>query len=268
MTISRNSPAARPAAVAGLFYPGGREALRSAVAGLLGSVPEAARQPKALIVPHAGYEYSGAVAASAYRLLSGHASAIQRVVLLGPAHRVPLVGLAAPTVGAFETPLGRVAIDQAAIDTIMDLPHVQRSDLPHQGEHSLEVQLPFLQVVLPGARLVPLVVGSALAETVAAVVRRLWDGPETLLVVSSDLSHYHGYREARDLDSATSQRILSLTGGLAGEQACGCYAINGLLGVARARHMAVKLADLRNSGDTSGEKTRVVGYGAYAFYER
>lgn len=263
--------ASRPSAVAGLFYPARDEELRRQVTALLagagtaGADPRAA--PKLLVVPHAGYVYSGAVAARAYALLGPWRGRIERVVLLGPAHRVAFGGLAAPSADAFETPLGAVPIDRAAIDRLRSLPQVVVSDRVHAQEHSLEVQLPFLQAVLGGLSLVPLAVGDAAVADVAKVLDRLWGGPETLVVISTDLSHYHGYDEARRIDAATAQKILALDAVLDHEQACGATPLNGALTVARRRGLRPRLLDLRNSGDTAGDRSRVVGYCALAFDE-
>jgi AmmeMemoRadiSam system protein B len=220
--------------------------------------------PKALVVPHAGYIYSGPVAATAYAQLAERKAEIRRVVLLGPSHRVPFRGLAVPSVDAFATPLGALAIDQAAIARILRLPQVVVSDEAHVEEHSLEVHLPFLQTVLEQIALVPIVVGEATAEEVAAVLDVLWGGEETLIVVSSDLSHYHDYATAKRLDRVTTEAIEALRHDIDPEQACGCRPLNGLLVAAAAHHLSVRTLDLRNSGDTAGTRDRVVGYGAYA----
>jgi AmmeMemoRadiSam system protein B len=225
-------------------------------------------RPKALIVPHAGYVYSGAIAAAAYRRLAAGCEDIARVVLLGPAHRVALHGLAVPTSDRFATPLGDVAVDRAAVACALELPQVSESDSAHALEHALEVQLPFLQTLLPAFRLVPLAVGDATAAQVAEVIERLWDGPQTLIVVSSDLSHYHSYDVARAIDRSSAQTVLTLSPTLTFSQACGALPINGLLTVARRHGMQAELLDLRNSGDTAGDKARVVGYGSFAFSEQ
>jgi AmmeMemoRadiSam system protein B len=264
-------PAIRRAAVDGLFYPAAPAALRGEVAhcmaGAVGAGDaEAHPPPKLLITPHAGYEYCGPVAAHGYALIGRrHAPAVSRVVLLGPAHRVPLLGLAAPCAQAFETPLGEVALDLAALARLDDLPQVVRNDRAHEREHSLEVQLPFLQMLLGSFTLVPLVVGDAGPEAVAQVLERLWGGAETLIVISSDLSHYLPYPQAQAADRATAQRILALDAGLAPDEACGAAAINGALLAARRHGLTPRLLDLRNSGDTAGSRDRVVGYGAFAF---
>ncbi|MCW5664998.1 MAG: AmmeMemoRadiSam system protein B [Piscinibacter sp.] len=257
----------RPAAVAGLFYPDDAEALRAEVrAALAGARPApSAAAPKMLLVPHAGYVYSGPIAGSGYALLAPWAERIRRVVLLGPTHRVALRGLAAPTVDAFETPLGRVPLDRAALDTLVALPQVTRSDAPHAREHSLEVQLPFLQAVLDEFTLVPLAVGDAAPEAVAEVLERLWGGDETLIVISSDLSHYLPYDEARAADRATVERILAFATDLDPYEACGAHPLAGALRAARAHGLVPRLLDLRNSGDTAGDRERVVGYAALAF---
>jgi len=259
----------RRPAVAGTFYPADPASLCGAVDRLLAAVdlPAAspAAVPKALIVPHAGYIYSGPTAAAAYARLRPAAASIRRVILLGPAHRVPVRGLALPGVRAFATPLGTVAIDEAAAAAARALPQVVESADVHAFEHSLEVQLPFLQRVLPDFTLLPLVVGDATGATVATVLDALWGGPETLVVVSSDLSHYHAYRDAQAIDRATAQRVLDLAADLDHEEACGATPVNGLLLAARRRGLAVELLDLRNSGDTAGDRGRVVGYAAFGF---
>ena len=257
----------RRPAVAGTFYPGSPRALEEVVRGYLREAAAPVEPAaKALIAPHAGYVYSGAVAASAYVRIAPRAAEIRRVVLLGPAHRVALRGLAAPGADAFETPLGPVPIDRAAIDRALALPQVVASDAAHAGEHSLEVQLPFLQLVLDDFALAPFVVGDATPEQVAQVLELLWGGPETIVVVSSDLSHYLSYDAARAIDRQTAQAILDLAS-VSLEQACGGMPINGLLLAARLHGLTPQLLDLRNSGDTAGDQQRVVGYGAFSFGE-
>lgn len=258
----------RPAAVAGTFYPGSARALSELVEGFLAGHAQAnGARPKAVIAPHAGFVYSGSVAASAFRAWS-RSAAIRRVVLLGPSHFVPFHGLALPGHERFATPLGEVAIDPQGAVAALRLPQVRVYPEAHQREHSLEVELPFLQVALGNDwSVVPLVVGEAPAEEVGEVIDRLWDGEETVVVVSSDLSHYLEYDAAERADRATADSILRLDGPLASHQACGAGPINGLLHVARARGLRCELLDLRNSGDTAGDRSRVVGYGAFAFYD-
>ncbi len=262
----------RPAAVAGMFYPGTPAVLSAAVRSFLAEAhmpsEETAGVPKALIVPHAGYAYSGPVAALAYRRIAAGRTTIRRVVLLGPVHRVPVRGLALPSAEAFATPLGTVGVDMDAVAQALAMPHVSVNEAAHALEHSLEVQLPFLQTVLDDFRIVPFAVGDASAAEVAAVIERLWGGPETLVVVSSDLSHYHPYAAARQIDRGTAAAILALDPGLDHEQACGATPINGLALCARRLHLKPELIDLRNSGDTAGDKSRVVGYAAFAFTNR
>lgn len=265
--MSEQAVRVRAPAVAGLFYPDDAYDLRIAVRSYLDEGTGAGSAPKALIVPHAGFVYSGPVAASAYRTLGRTAGHIERVVLAGPTHRVPVFGVAIPEVSAFDTPLGRVPLDIDMLDRLARLPGVVVSDMPHRLEHSLEVQLPFLQMALGAFKLVPLAVGRAPAEAVAAVLEAAWGGPETLVVISSDLSHYHPYAEAQRIDRATRDRVLHLDATLTDDVACGCHAINGLLLVAQRRGLRPVTLDIRNSGDTSGDHSRVVGYAAFALHE-
>ena len=258
----------REPAVAGQFYPGDPLLLQQQVEGYLDEGDSSGDIPKALIVPHAGYVYSGPIAASAYRQLIPARGKITRVILLGPAHRVGFRGLAASSAQFFDTPLGLVPIDQDALDAILLLPQVRVFDEAHREEHSLEVQLPFLQQVLGNQfKLLPLVVGEADSQSVAEVLDILWGGDETLLLISSDLSHYEDYNTARRLDQATSQAITQLNpDAIDYHQACGRNPVSGLLLAARQHHLRASVLDLRNSGDTAGNRDRVVGYGAYAFY--
>jgi AmmeMemoRadiSam system protein B len=261
----------RAAAVAGMFYPKAPTALaaevRAHLAGAEARPGGHGNVPKAIIAPHAGYVYSGAIAGAAYARLASGRGTIRRVVLFGPAHRVPVRGLALPSVLAFATPLGTVDVDREAAAVALTLSQVGETDAAHAFEHSLEVQLPFLQTVLGEFAIVPFVVGDATPEEVAAVIELLWGGPETLIVVSSDLSHYHRYAEAREIDRATADAILALSETLDHEQACGATPINGLLLTARRHGLRPELLDLRNSGDTAGDKSRVVGYASFAFTE-
>ena len=252
-----------------MFYPEAPTELAAIVHGCLDAAaarPAAsARTPKALIVPHAGYVYSGTTAAAAYARLAPARDKIRRVVLFGPTHRVPVRGLALSSAGAFATPLGNVGIDRGAAKTALDLPQVHASDAAHAFEHSLEVQLPFLQVVLDAFEIVPFAVGNAMPEEVAEVIEALWGGPETMIVVSSDLSHYRRYAEAQAIDRATADAILGLWPGLDHDQACGATPVNGLMLSARARGLTAELLDLCNSGDTAGDRSCVVGYASFAF---
>jgi AmmeMemoRadiSam system protein B/AmmeMemoRadiSam system protein A len=266
MSLFRD-PDVRPPAVASLFYPGDARTLAGEIADYLErteDAPIAPGFPKAVIVPHAGFVYSGPVAASAYDRLRPARGIVRRVVILGPCHRVPVHGLALPRARAFDTPLGRIPLDEQAIAAIRDLPQVVESAATHAEEHALEVQLPFLQRVLGEFSLVPLVVGDAVPEEVAEVLERLWGGPETLIVISSDLSHYHSYESARAIDGATVQAILGFDAGIRHEQACGATPVAGMLIAARRKGLAAELLDCRNSGDTAGDKTRVVGYASFA----
>jgi MEMO1 family protein len=258
----------RKPAVAGLFYSNDARSLRAQIESLLAQAPNSREPvPKALIVPHAGYIYSGAIAASAYARVRSARTQIQRVVLLGPAHRVGFRGLARSSAEHFESPLGRVPVDIEAMAKIATLPQVVVLDSAHAQEHSLEVHLPFLQTLFDDFKVVPLVVGDATPSEVGEVIERLWDGPETLIVVSSDLSHYHAYAVAKQLDEATSRAIEQLRyEDLDYEDACGRTPVSGLLYVARQRGLTAQTVDLRNSGDTAGPKDQVVGYGAYVFH--
>jgi MEMO1 family protein len=259
----------RPAAVAGRFYPCDPAALAELVHSLLEQVPPATGPvPKAIIAPHAGYIYSGPIAASAYAQLLPARDQVRRVVLLGPSHYVALHGLATVSAQAFATPLGVVPVDVQTVRQLLKLPQVRELDDAHAPEHCLEVQLPFLQIVLRKFTLVPLVVGEAATEEVTEVLDGLWGGPETCFVISSDLSHYHDAETARDLDVATAAAIETLNPTDIGEAAaCGRIPICGLLEVARRHQLRARSLDLRNSGDTAGPRDRVVGYGAFAFEE-
>jgi AmmeMemoRadiSam system protein B len=259
----------RPPAVAGSFYPARAAQLQQAVEALLARARSAAwpdaSQPKALIVPHAGYVYSGPTAAQAYQLLAPHRATITRVVLLGPVHHVPVRGLALPTAQAFATPLGEVPIDAAAVRSLADLPQVVYGDAAHAQEHALEVQLPFLQTALDHFTLLPLAVGAASPEQVAQVLDRIWGGAETLLVISSDLSHGLPYQQAQVQDQATVETMLHPSVFLNHQQACGATPVNGLLLAASAHGLQAHLLELCNSGDTAGDRSQVVGYAALAF---
>lgn len=262
--------AVRPAAVAGSFYPGEPSALASEVASYLAqarSAAASARPPKAIIAPHAGYIYSGPIAASVYARLEPLRGRVKRVVLAGPAHRVWVDGIAVPSAAAFDSPLGTVRLDREAIEKLRALPFAETSDRAHALEHSLEVHIPFLQSVLGDFELVPIVVGDASPAEMAQVLDLLWGGDETLVVVSSDLSHYLPYDAARIRDRDTAQAIMHLDARLVPDEACGCAPINGLLRTARSRGLVPEQIDVRNSGDTAGDRGRVVGYGAFAFHE-
>ncbi len=247
----------RKPAVAGMFYPAQAAALGRQIQGFLAEA-EPGPHPKAMIAPHAGTVYSGPVAASVYKRVDPRK--VSRVVLIGPSHRVPFRGLAASSAGAWRSPIGDVLLEPPA-----DIPV---NNAAHEQEHSLEVQLPFLQVVLNEFTLVPLVAGSAPAEEIAQTLRDLWGGPETLVVISSDLSHYENYQTARTMDSAASDAILALDErGLEADNACGLGPVRGLLRIAKEKGLRPELVDLRSSGDTAGPRDQVVGYGAFAFYE-
>ncbi len=259
--------AERPPAVAGLFYPEDPGELAAQVDGLLDRAG-AGPAPKALVAPHAGYPYSGPVAASAFAR-ARPCPWIRRVLLLGPSHRTRLEGLALPACRAFATPLGRVDLDPGAPAALAGLPGLVVSDSPHAREHSLEVQLPFLQRALGPFLLVPLLVGRCPPQDLARVLEALWGGEETLVVVSTDLSHYLPYQAATAVDEGTCRAVEGLRpGDIGDEAACGAHPLRGFLRLAAGRRMKVSTLDLRNSGDTAGPRDRVVGYGAWAFHER
>lgn len=255
----------RAPAVAGTFYPAAPDVLRAQVDALLAAAPTTSARacPKALIVPHAGYVYSGPIAAAAFARLAPFGDRIERVVLIGPAHRMFVPGLASPGPERLATPLGEIPVDTAALAEV----GIGADARAHAREHALEVELPFLQRVAPRAVVIPMIGSRASAAEVGAVLEQLWGGPETVVVVSSDLSHFQPYRAARAHDERTADRILEREVDLDGDDACGAIGINGLMWVARRRRLRIELCDLRNSGDTAGGRDEVVGYGAFALYE-
>jgi hypothetical protein len=256
----------RPAAVAGSFYPSNPEELRAMVLGLLSGAPDQGEPPKAVIAPHAGYAYSGRIAAHAFARLGRGRSGIRRVVLLGPAHRTAFLGLAVTGAHGFATPLGTIPVDRAGIETALEQPGVRQFEPAYAGEHSLEVELPFLQQSLDSFALVPVVVGQAAPGQVAELLERLWGGPETAIVVSSDLSHYLDAVAASRMDADTSAAIRDLRpDAIADASACGSTPVRGLLSAARRHGLQGEILALAHSGDTTGDLRRVVGYGAYAF---
>lgn len=260
----------RPAAVAGMFYPGDEASLRREVRQHLGAAVDKVAEfaaPKAMIVPHAGYAYSGCVAGLGYALAARRRGEIERVVLLGPSHRVAFRGVALPDAEAFATPLGEVALDLDALAEVADLPCVVSNGTAHAQEHSLEVQLPFIIEALGDIKLVPLSVGSAAPAEVASVIDALWGGPETLVVISSDLSHYLPYAKAQRIDARTIEKIVAVDGPIELRSACGAVPVNGLLHTAAVRNMRGTLIGACNSGDTAGDRARVVGYATIGFEE-
>jgi AmmeMemoRadiSam system protein B/AmmeMemoRadiSam system protein A len=253
-----------------MFYPGDARTLAADVEELLGGAENLQPRlgfPKALIVPHAGYVYSGSVAAQAYDAIASARGIVRRVVLLGPVHRVAVRGLAVPTAEAFATPLGTIPIDREALQAVADLPQVVTSDPAHEREHSLEVQLPFLQKALGAFKLAPFAVGRMDTEQVAQVIERLWGGPETLIVISTDLSHYHAYDAARRMDGTTISRVIGMANDINHQEACGATPLNGFLALAKRKGLKIKLLAACNSGDTAGPKDRVVGYSSFGLYE-
>ncbi len=265
------TPSTRAPAVAGMFYPADPALLRRTVEQALaqaaaGRDTGAATPPKALIAPHAGYRYSGPVAAAAYATVLPLRGQVERVVILGPAHTVPLAAVAASEADAFAGPLGAAPVDSAAVRRLVDAGLVVVSDEAHAAEHAIEVQLPFVQVALGDVHIVPLVVGEVPARAVADVLDAVWGGPETLIVVSTDLSHYHDHRTATELDRRTAATILATRPEALGRgDACGLFALRGFLAAAERRQLEVDLLRLATSADTAGDPDRVVGYGAFAF---
>ena len=259
-------PTIREAAVSGMFYPDDPTTLQEMINQMLNHASVLPNHFRAIVAPHAGYIYSGETAAHAYKQLKLNKDKIKRVVLLGPAHRVPFRGIAASSADYFETPLGIVPVDKEAIKDLLTLPQVTILDEAHAQEHSLEVQIPFLQSVLDDFSIVPLVVGDSDAESVSEVLDFFWSDPSTFFVISSDLSHFHEYHEARQIDKHTAEAILTLKPEHIGyDQACGRMPVNGLLNLSKKHHLKPVLLDLRNSGDTAGTHDRVVGYGAFGF---
>lgn len=257
-------PFIRQPAVAGAFYPANPQQLQTMLNGYLQQVDPVKTSPKAIIVPHAGYIYSGAIAATAYARLKANRTTITRVVLLGPSHRVGFRGLAVSHAEFFNTPLGDIPLDSAAIEKLSHFPFVEYIDQAHYLEHSLEVQLPFLQTTLEKFSLIPIVAGDCPPEQVEQVLEQFYGQDDTLIVISSDLSHYHDYDTAQKLDRETTQKIENLAYRELGEDsACGRVPVRGLLALAEKMSLKIKTVDLRNSGDTAGDKKRVVGYGAY-----
>lgn len=258
--------AARTPAVAGIFYPGEAPALLRTVTELLNRASAREIRPVAIVAPHAGFTYSGPIAASAYAALHPIAADIRHVLLLGPSHRVSFEGAAVPSVALFSSPLGQVPLNRSAMDLLRRLPFISERDDAHDREHSLEVQLPFLQVVLHNFTLTPVSVGTIAPANAAEIIRPFLGRPNTLVVISTDLSHYHDYAAARALDGTTAKAILQLAfERIHSQDACGCHGLNGMLFLARELGMMAVPLDVRNSGDTAGDHARVVGYGAFAF---
>lgn len=265
---SMESTRVRAPAVAGLFYPGSAEELAAEVDAALEAAhaPEMrpGTRPKAVIAPHAGYRYSAPIAASAYRAFDALSQEIERVVILGPSHRYPIDAVSVSGADEFATPLGSVPVDTRARDVLAELDCVDVDDAAHVAEHSIEVHVPFVQRVFPAAAIVPLAVGRASPADVARVLDAVWDGDTTVVVVSSDLSHYHDHDTAARLDAETAAKIEA---GLYDEidtyDACGAAPVRGLLYKISGGSLHVDCVDLRNSGDTAGSPDRVVGYGAF-----
>jgi MEMO1 family protein len=256
----------RPPAMAGSFYPADPDELRKLVCGYIAAwpAPSAVKPANAVVAPHAGYIYSGRVAAAAYAAIAPFATEFRKVVLIGPAHRVRLRGLAISSADAFLTPLGRVPLAVDDRDRLLEQPSITINDAAHEYEHSLEVHVPFLQVVCENFMLIPLVVGDASPAEVQAALEPFWDDARTLIVVSTDLSHFHDYDTAQRFDAETIRRMLELDyPRIHGDNACGCRAVNGLLRLLREKSLRLRLLATANSGDTAGPRDRVVGYGSF-----
>lgn len=258
---------ARSPAFAGTFYSDKPQDLAATVKAFLAEAqpPESRTVAKALIAPHAGYIYSGPVAGSAYATLAARSNDIERVILMGPSHRVAFSGVAASAAHQFDTPIGPMMLDRDAVALLLKENLAREFEPAHEHEHSLEVQLPFLKQVCPNARIVPLVCGDDNWQAARAALALLWGGDETAIVISSDLSHYHDYATAQRLDADTAKSVeRRAAGDIDFEQACGATAINALLAIAAEKNLSCTTLDLRNSGDTAGPRSRVVGYGAFA----
>ena len=258
----------RQPAVAGLFYPGEADILQQQIRTFLRDAAEPqinpTHPPKAIVAPHAGYIYSGPIAATAYAYLKPLASTIERIVLLGPSHRVPLIGFAVPSVDYFATPLGNIPLDKEGIDSLLRNNTVTELDVAHSMEHSLEVHLPFLQTVLSDFKLIPIVVGEASPAQVDQLLTEVWGGDETFIVISTDLSHYLDYNSAVTTDHATCKKVEDLDyQHIGSSQACGYVGLRGLLVRAKQLGLHLTTVDYRNSGDTAGGRDQVVGYAAY-----
>ncbi len=260
----------RTTAVAGAFYPSEPEILSKDIQRYIEETPSVSLPvPKAIIVPHAGYEYSAGVAASAYKLLKSGRKSIKKVVILAPSHKIGFNGMALTKASAYETPLGNVEIDKEMNEQLLALPLVDYLEEAHKSEHSLEVQLPFLKEALDDFKLIPVITGNASPTDVETLLETVWGKKDTLIVISTDLSHYLPYNEACILDNKTKTAIENLDiDSIEQEQACGYVPLKGMLTIAKAKKMQVETLEVKNSGDTSGSKNRVVGYGAWAFLEK
>ncbi|SIT09990.1 AmmeMemoRadiSam system protein B [Neptunomonas antarctica] len=259
----------RPAAVAGFFYPEDKDDLYAMLARMVPEKPpihfHASNNPKALIVPHAGYMYSGAIAGQGYGLLR-KGSVYDAVYLFGPNHRVALHGCALPESDAFETPLGRLKVDQKAVQELLKSPLMIMSDEVHAQEHCVEVQLPFLQFMRIDMPIVPVVVGECPASEIADIIEPLLNDPTKLVIISTDLSHFHSYSNAVKIDERTGLKIMNADHDIQPTEACGCHALNGLLLAVKRQNLTIEKIAMCNSGDTAGDQDRVVGYGCYGIY--
>lgn len=255
--------------VAGMFYPADPDELTDLLQTFFAQIPkEYTKIPKAIIAPHAGYIYSGLTAAFAFACLKNLQQKLKRVIVIAPSHRHPFHGIAISSADFFQTPLGKISVDRETLKKLAKFPQVLELDIAFASEHALEVELPFLQTQLQDFQLIPLLAGDASADEVCKVLENLWEDKSTLIVASSDLSHYHPYNVAQKLDLKTIHKMLALDyENLHGEEACGYIGVRGLLKMAKNNHWHAHLIDLRNSGDTAGDKNQVVGYGAIHFYE-
>lgn len=258
----------RPPAVAGTLYDADTQRLLAQVESWLneGVAKTTPKTPKALVVPHSGYHYSGKTAAAAYRLLEPVYDSIRRVVILGNSHRDTINGFALPGVDVFKTPLGDVKVDPHAVQHLLNEPDVQELPEAHRLEHSIEVQLPFLQTVLEDFVIVPLIVGNNDPKRVAELLKPLWGAEETLIVISTGLSRKRPQSEARSQDAHSAERIRKMKIDFSYPEACGFNALNGFLYLAKEKHLDSKCLALSTSADTNGLKDRVRGFGSFAFF--
>ena len=258
----------KQADVAGMFYPGEEASLRQMVDGFIQKALSFDLRPRAIIAPHAGYIYSGSIAGTAYKTIAAVRDQIENVIIMSPAHRFYLRGIALHMADAFATPLGNIPVNIGIVKKIKQFSSVQWEERSFIQEHGLETHLPFIQRAFkPGIKIVPMIVGECQESEVAEILESVWEDPRNFVIISSDLSHFHSYADAKKLDRNTVDLIQNLDSqSLDTEFACGHYPICGLLNLARNRKLKIKALDIRSSGDTAGSKESVVGYGSFAVY--